>query len=154
MLAAVKLFPANDDFRDECRHEADIYRHLAEADVQRRFLHIIEDGADAAIPYLVLPWAGLSLSSYFKQQRKAGVTAKLDPARLASAVVTQTAGALRFLHEKSVVHTDIKPSNLMIQFETMQVVIIDFNAAERIDVQGWQPRHSLYSTFPYRAPEL
>ena len=153
LVAAVKLFPAHSDFRSECRHEATIYGYIAELDVHRRFLNMIEDGSDAPIPYLVLPWAGLSLSSYFKQQ-KAGVTAKLDPTRVVSAVSTQTADALCFLHEKSVVHTDIKPSNLMIQGETMRIVIIDFNAAERINAQDWRPRHSTYSTFPYRAPEL
>ena len=42
----------------------------------------------------------------------------------------------------------------MIHGETMQVVIIDFNAAERVDAPDWQPRNSTYSTFPYRAPEL
>ena len=103
LVAAAKMFPAHSDFRSECRHDATIYGHIAELDVQRRFLHIIEDGVDAPIPYLVLPWAGLSLSSYFKQQ-KAGVTAKLDPTRVVSAVATQTADALRFLHERSVVH--------------------------------------------------
>ena len=155
LLAAVKMFPATQDFRSECKHEVDIYGYIAEFDVQRRFLHIMEGGVDAPIPYIVLPWAGLSLSSYFRQQvEKAGLTAKLDPVKVVRAVVTQTADSLRFLHEKSVIHTDIKPSNLMIHGETMQVVIIDFNAAERVDAPDWQPRSSTYCTFPYRAPEL
>ena len=156
LVAAVKMFPATQDFRSECKHEVDIYGYIAEFDVQRRFLYIMEGGVDAPIPYIVLPWAGLSLSSYFRQaiEKKAGLTAKLDPAKVVRAVATQTADSLRFLHERFVIHTDIKPSNLMIHGETMQVVIIDFNAAERVDVPDWQPRSSTYSTFPYRAPEL
>ena len=158
VVGAIKMSPANAELRSECtecKHEVAMYKYIAEFDVNRRFLHIVECGVDAPIPYLVLPWAGLSLSSYFRQQtQQAGVTARLDPTRVVIAVATQTADALRFLHGKSCVHTDIKPSNLMIQSEIMQIVIIDFNAAERIDGQGWQPRLPAYSTFPYRAPEL
>ena len=155
VVCAIKMFPANAEFRSECKHEVAMYNYIAEFDVNRRFLHIVECGADSPIPYIVLPWAGLSLSSYFRQQtQQAGVTARLDPTRVVTAVATQTADALRFLHGKSFVHTDIKPSNLMIQSEIMQIVIIDFNAAERIDGQGWQPRLPAYTTFPYRAPEL
>lgn len=152
VVGAIKMFPAKEEFRSECKHEVAMYKYISEFDVNRRFLHIVESGEDAPIPYFVLPWAGLSLSSYFKQQtQQAGVW---DQTKVVSAVATQTADALRFLHGKSVVHTDIKPSNLMIQGETMQIVIIDFNAAERIDGQGWRPLRPEYTTFPYRAPEL
>ena len=154
LVAAVKLFPAHNEFRGECRHEVEMYAFISSVDDQRRFLHIMESGVDAAIPYIVMPWAGISLSGFWKQQTEAGLTAKLDAGQVVSAVVIQTADALRFLHEKSVVHTDIKPSNLMIRGDTMQIVIIDFNAAERTDIENWSPRHSIYSTFPYRAPEL
>ncbi len=38
--------------------------------------------------------------------------------------------------------------------ESMHIVIVDFNDAERFDQQGWQPRRRIYTTYPYRAPEV
>jgi len=79
---------------------------------------------------------------------------KLDDSRVINAVAIQAAEALTFLHQKSVAHTDINPSNMMIHGESMHIVIVDFNDAERFDQQGWQPRRRTYTTYPYRAPEL
>ena len=156
-VVAVKMFPAHNEYRSECMHEVALYNYIAGLDVHRRFLHVLESGHEAPIPYLVLPWAGLSLSGYLKQQVHEATAriAKLDRSDIIIAVAIQTADALCFLHQNGVAHTDIKPGNLMIQGDTMNIVIIDFNAAERFDQQGdWLPRRTTYTTYPYRAPEL
>ena len=155
---AVKLFHAMD--RDECEHEVSIYTYIMEKDqALRRFLHIFESNVDAPMPYLALPWIpGGSLSHYLRQQRSGTVTGALGllrPAKVLQAVAHQVADGLHFLHSVSVVHADVKPSNLMLDFECVRVVIVDFNAAERTNLPGWKPRHDdMLTSVPYRAPEL
>jgi serine/threonine-protein kinase len=44
-------------------------------------------------------------------------------------IVCQLAEALDHIHRNDIVHCDLKPDNLMIDFEAQQVVLIDFGAA-------------------------
>ena len=154
MQGAVKVFPSQSVFREECAREVDIYMHIAPRDKQRLFLHVLESGLDAPIPYFVLPWAGDSLAKYFRQVRSGTGSGKLPHGILVNAVVMQTADALLFLHSLGIVHTDVKPSNLMLDTQTRRVVIIDFNASERPQEDGWTPSRDTYAAYPYRAPEL
>ena len=152
-VAAIKIFSAHAEYREECRREITMYTYIGSPDWRRRFLHILEAGAEAPIPFVALPWAGVSLSSYFKELQKGTPNDKMCRSTVIRAVATQVADALTFLREICVAHTDIKPSNLMIS-EDMRVVVIDLHAAQRSDVQDFETRDQTFTTFPYRAPEL
>ena len=152
-VAAIKIFSAHAEYREECRREIKMYTYIGSLDWQRRFLHILEAGAEAPIPFVALPWAGVSLSSYFKELQKGTPNDKMCRSTVIRAVATQVADALTFLREICVAHTDIKPSNLMIS-EDMRIVVIDLHAAQRSDVQDFETRDQTFTTFPYRAPEL
>ena len=136
-----------------------MYQYISGKDnVHRRLLHIfdiIEAGVGAPIPYLVIPWApGGSLAQYFKL-RSSGIPAGLLPLpAVVRAIAMQLADVLDFLHGISVVHTDIKPGNLMFDNIAGRVVVVDFNAAERVDAPDFLPAHETLTTAAYRAPEL
>ena len=109
----------------------------------------MQAGLTATIPHLVLPWVGPSLSEVLKGR------AKWEIVGLERIVVVQVSDALKYLHSVHVIHTDIKPGNVLIRECDRRAVIIDFNTSEIADPMGeWQPRSTVYSTYPWRAPEL
>src|SRR5262245_48534112 len=71
--------------------------------------------------------------------------------RLASGL----SGALGRLHERGLVHKDIKPSNVLINSATGQVWLTGFGIASRLlrEHQAPEPPEFLAGTLPYMAPE-
>ena len=69
-------------------------------------------------------------------------------------VSVQVADAVRFLHSIGVVHTDIKPRNVVLTQHDRRAILIDFNGAEHVRAENWRPRSQQYTTYPYRALEL
>ncbi|MBC8159641.1 MAG: serine/threonine protein kinase, partial [Roseiflexaceae bacterium] len=65
-------------------------------------------------------------------------------------IVAQIASALDYLHQRGVVHCDLKPGNLMIARAEARVVVIDFGIARAPDYDG-QP--VAVGTPQYLAPE-
>ena len=94
--AAIKIFSGHAEYREECRREISMYAYIGNLDCERRFLHILEAGAEAPIPFVALPWAGLPLSGYFKQLRVGTPTDKMCRSTVIRAVATQVADALTF----------------------------------------------------------
>lgn len=71
----------------------------------------------------------------------------------AAVIVRQIVVALRFLHERNIVHRDIKPDNILMTSLSAgcRVVLTDFGAARRIQSR----RHrmsSIIGTIQYAAP--
>ena len=52
------------------------------------------------------------------------------------------------------IHTDIKPRNVVLTQHDRRAILIDFNGAEHVRAENWRPRSQEYTTYPYRAPEL
>jgi serine/threonine protein kinase len=63
--------------------------------------------------------------------------------------------ALGRLHERGLVHKDIKPSNVLINSATGQVWLTGFGIASRLprEHQAPEPPEFLAGTLPYMAPE-
>ena len=72
------------------------------------------------------------------------------------AVVSQLQKAMFWVHKCGVVHADVKPGNVLVRCEDHRVQLVDFNMSEIVAVNPheWQPRHRVYTTAYYRAPEL
>lgn len=76
-----------------------------------------------------------------------------------AAVIGNICQALDHLHTSGMVHLDIKPSNVVLNYDSPGAVLIDFNAVAplsggRDDTSGFlPPRRNMPRTLPYAAPE-
>lgn len=59
---------------------------------------------------------------------------------------------LEFIHSFDIIHTDLKPENIMINENTYETKIIDLGSTQKINFQ--QKKHFYICTRYYRAPEL
>lgn len=74
------------------------------------------------------------------------------PERLAA--LGQIADALDYIHNRAIVHCDVKPANILLEADRSQAVLIDFGVAVEItDDIGRRPTH-VEASLPYSAPEL
>lgn len=93
-----------------------------------RIHDIFEENATA---YYVMEYIdGDSLDRLIQKQ------GKLDTA-VALNYICQTAKALQYIHQKKILHLDIKPSNILLRGEE-DAVLIDFGISKRYDIDGSQ----------------
>ena len=97
---------------------------------------------------LVMPDEGaIALSDYWQQSDR-GVAEFL-------AIAIQLAEALHYLAQQSIVHKDIKPSNILIRPETRQIELIDFSISSLLPKEQQQLTNPnvLEGTLAYISPE-
>jgi serine/threonine protein kinase len=65
------------------------------------------------------------------------------------------ATALRGLHERKLIHKDVKPTNVLVNSATGQVRLMGFEIASRLrrEYQAPEPPEFITGTLPYMAPE-
>ncbi|AUX45017.1 uncharacterized protein SOCE26_064980 [Sorangium cellulosum] len=101
----------------------------------------------AGVPYLAMEWlAGEDLGARLQR-----LPLTLDEA---VALVSRAAGALAAVHDRGVVHRDVKPSNLfLVDRDVARVKLLDFGIALRPDVTRMTQTGALLGTAGYMAPE-
>lgn len=98
-----------------------------------------------AVDYLALEYiAGESAEDLMYQRR--------DPLPLPTVlgIVAQIVGALTYLHQRGVVHCDIKPGNILLEHAVPRAVLIDFGIAR---APGFIGQPIAVGTTQYMAPE-
>ncbi len=98
------------------------------------------------IAYLVMEYvAGESLSRVLRR------VGRLDPSTTMN-LVNQIARALQAVHDRGIVHRDIKPGNLIVRPDGA-VALADFGIAAALDATAWTQPGMILGTPSYLAPE-
>lgn len=101
-------------------------------------------GVDS-LEYLVLEYIpGETLEDLLKRHRE-----PMDPATVLG-IVAQVTAALSYLHQRGIVHCDVKPGNIMLARTAPRAILLDFGIARAPDFTG-QP--VAVGTPQYMAPE-
>ena len=93
-------------------------------------IHILDVFEENNTAYYVMEYVdGESLSEVVKRR---GALAEGE----AVEYVRQVASALEYLHERKIMHLDIKPGNIMLRSKDNHVVLIDFGLSKHYDEQS------------------
>ena len=125
-------------FQDEARRLAS----CVHPNIVRVSDFFVEDGQ----PYMVMDYiAGQNLGDVV------GANNPL-PENLAISYITQIGAALKAVHQKGLLHRDIKPQNIILRQNTQEVVLIDFGIAREF-TPGVTQNHTNMVSDGYAPPE-
>ncbi|MCY7384344.1 MAG: protein kinase [Microcoleus sp. CAN_BIN18] len=125
-------------FQDEARRLAS----CVHPNIVRVSDFFIEDGQ----PYMVMDYiAGQNLGDVVGSNNPL-------PENLAILYITQIGAALKAVHQKGLLHRDIKPQNIILRQNTQEVVLIDFGIAREFTAGATQSHTNMVSD-GYAPPE-
>ncbi|TNJ28788.1 Kinase, NEK [Giardia muris] len=110
-------------------------------------LRVLDD-EDCGILYLLMPWYSTTLQEELKYRQGLGQRMRDDEIWY---ILSHLAAGLTYLHEKAVIHWDLKPENVFLASDG-RYLISDFGFALFVD----KPTHrnGIVGTRAYMAPEL
>jgi hypothetical protein len=88
---------------------------------------------------------GWDLSSWLKAHGRL-------PVEIAVVVLQHFAAGLQHAHERSIIHRDVKPGNVMLT-SNGEVKVLDFGLARDMDAEGRSTPGTLMGTYAYMSPE-
>jgi len=102
---------------------------------------------------------GYSLRTWLNNQLKAE---RFPDLRVVVSAAAQVAAALSYAHENGILHTDLKPENVLLSNESLstdlprfRAVVIDFGLVTHDDLPALHPREprKIFGTLAYMSPE-
>jgi serine/threonine protein kinase len=137
------------EFRDRFRQEAESARTIQSENVVRTFDYGEQDDVDGsgiAYCFIVMEYVqGESLADILGRQRTLPEVMVLD-------LVAQAAVGLQAIHERQLIHRDIKPGNLMVTADGV-VKITDFGIAKAASAVPLTRTGMVVGTAQYVSPE-
>ncbi|MEG4116388.1 protein kinase [Microcoleus sp. N9_B4] len=125
-------------FQDEARRLAS----CVHPNIVRVSDFFVEDGQ----PYMVMDYVpGQNLGDVVLPNRPL-------PEELAILYITQIGAALKVVHQKGLLHRDVKPQNILLRQGTQEVVLIDFGIAREFTLGATQSHTNMVSD-GYAPPE-
>ncbi len=108
-------------------------------------IHAVVD--DAPLPYLVM--------EYIEGRNLADLLREHGPMRIDEAlrIGHQVARGLDAAHQKGLIHRDVKPANILLEFGTQRVKLTDFGLARAVDDASLSQNELVAGTPMYMAPE-
>lgn len=149
---ALKVLPAtvsaDADFRERFHREADIASSLWHA-------HIV--GVHDRGEYDGQLWISMDYVEGTDAGRLLAEHADGLPAPQVAEIVTAVAGALDYAHQRSLLHRDVKPANILLSHpdaEDQRIMLADFGIARWTDdISGLTATNMTVGTVSYAAPE-
>ena len=136
-------YPTPEDIA-RVRHEYEIIKNLQLTGVVKA---IDLEKSKRGLALIIEDFGGQSLT-HFLASNKPDLTTFLN-------IAIAIAKSLGQLHEKQIIHKDIKPQNIIINPHTGEVKITDFSVASRLSIQNQTPTNpnSLEGSLAYMSPE-
>jgi tRNA A-37 threonylcarbamoyl transferase component Bud32/cytoskeletal protein RodZ len=139
-----------EDIRERFKREVSLAANFNNPNI----LQVFYSGSEREYLYIVMVYAEEgSLSDAIRGRSRHKLTLPLDIAMTVD-IIKQVASALQYIHDRGVVHRDVKPGNVLIQIEPdghWRMMLADFGVARGPD--STNARTQVAGTFTYMAPE-
>jgi tRNA A-37 threonylcarbamoyl transferase component Bud32 len=139
-----------EDIRERFKREVSLAANFNNPNI----LPVYYSGSEMDYLYIVMMYAEEgSLSDAIRGRARRTLSLPLDVA-MTTDIVSQVASALQYIHDRGVVHRDVKPGNVLIQIEPSghwRMMLADFGVARGPDSNT--ARTQVAGTFTYMAPE-
>ncbi|HET7087997.1 MAG TPA: protein kinase [Anaerolineae bacterium] len=147
---AIKImhaFLADDkDFRTRFEREAKFIATLRHPNIVQVYDFVVENGQY----YMVMEFIdGVTLKSMLEMMHERGGWVTLDDA---VTIVVSLGSALRYAHERGMLHRDVKPANVMITSDG-HVILTDFGIAKILSATNLTASGAMVGTPSYMSPE-